>query len=1186
MAAEFVHLHLHSHYSLLDGACKIDDLAAIALEYNMPAVAITDHGFMGGALEMYSVFKSNNLNPIIGCEMYVAPGRRENRDSSHPDIRGYHLVLLAKDTAGYHSLCKLISEANRTGFYYKPRIDMDLLSTYHNGLIGMSACIGGQVPKSLLAGRKEDAAKEAAVYADILGKDNFYLELMDHGLDEERIANRCLIELSKKMNLPLVATNDVHYLKKEHAKAHEIMLCIETHAKMNEPHFSFKNDEFYFKSPSEMRELFKETPDALTNTLAIAEQCHVKFDFSANHYPAYKITGSDLPENLYLRKVCENGLMKRFGFNLANPDSLDTKQREIVERMDFELRVIEKSNYCSYFLVVSDFIKYAKSIKIPVGPGRGSGAGSLVAYLTEITNIDPLRYNLLFERFLNPERVSPPDFDVDFCEKRRGEVIDYVRNKYGNESVSQIATYGTLKPKAVIKDVARVLGMDFDKSNSITRLIPNELKITLSKAKKDSKELRDLIESSTEIKNVFEYAEVLEGLNRQLGVHAAGVIICDQRLDDFMPLARSAEEDVVTQFAAKGCEKLGFLKMDFLGLKTLTVINTALMNIKKSYGIDIDIDTIPLDDPKTFALLNHGDTIAVFQLESSGMQDLCRKFGVETMEHIIALIAIYRPGPMQFIGDFIARKKGIQPIIYDHPCTEQYLSETYGIMLYQEQIMQVVQVMGGFSLGTADTLRRAISKKDEKVLSELKPTFIKGCDAICSIKQEDAEEIWEKIFMFSGYGFNKSHSAAYAVVAYQTAYLKANYPLCFMAAVLSNEINDSEQIAFLINECKAMNIAVLPPDINQSDSDFTVFGQTIRFGLVAIKGVGEALTHEIIKDRLQKGPFTDFMNFCERVGDKVNSRMLDAFIRTGALDSFGLKRSQLLAVAEETLRAAKRNREDADSGQLSLFDLLDESSREQVVSVQIPDIPEIDENEILKSEKELLGFYVTGHPLGRYIDVINTFSTVKLRNIAELADNVGIRIGGIVKSWERKLIKSSGKNMAILELEDLDSTIECVIFSEVLDKLGSAYNLELDTPIFVSGFTSQREEGERMKIVVNELIPIEDIIQKYTDEIHLHVYEGSTSAAELQRVEEICRQHPGSVKLILCLSTVTGEIVFIESSKYRVAINDPMLRLIQDCLGEKRYRLKANKRVPEAKPRYNKNNNGNNQRQPAAASQS
>lgn len=1176
MASDFVHLHLHTHFSLLDGACTIDGLIERAKEYEMPAVAMTDHGFMGGAFEMYKKFNEKGLNPIIGCELYVAPNNRAERDSGHPDIRGYHLVLLAKNISGYHSLCKLISEAYDTGFYYKPRVDMELLNRYHDGLIGMSACIGGRISKSLLAGRVADAAKHAGEYCDIFGKDNFYLELMDHGMEEEILANRCMIELSKKINLPLVATNDVHYLKKEHAKAHEIMLCIETQAKLSDPsHFSFRNDEFYFKSPDEMKKLFKDVPEALTNTMVIAEQCKIKFDLPANHYPSYNITDSSLPENEYLRKICVDGLEKRFGFNLTNSSGLDAQQQAIVDRMNYELGVIEKSKYCSYFLVVSDFIKHAKSENIPVGPGRGSGAGSLVAYLTEITGLDPMRYNLLFERFLNPERVSPPDFDIDFCERRRGEVIDYVRKKYGKDSVSQIATYGTLKPKAVIKDVARVLGMDFESSNNITRLIPTDPKITLKKAQAESKELRQLIENDVEVKKVFEYAEVLEGLNRQMGIHAAGVIIGDQRLDNLMPLARGAGKEVITQFPAGDCEALGFLKMDFLGLKTLTIIDTALKNIKKSCGTVIDIETIPLDDSKTFTLLNHGDTIAVFQLESSGMQDLCRKFGVESLEHIIALIAIYRPGPMQFIPDFIARKKGSQVIVYDHPKMEQYLTETYGIMLYQEQIMQVVQELAGFSLGGADILRRAIGKKKMDVLLEQKAKFVKGCAEANNINKELAEDIWEKISKFAGYGFNKSHSAAYALLAYQTAYLKANYPTEFMAAVLSSEINNAEEISFFINECKAMNISILPPDINNSEVDFTVDDKAIRFGLGAIKGVGEAATKKIIGIR-DNGKFTDFMNFCERAGEEFNSKMLDALIRTGALDSFGLKRSQLLATQEETLRAAKRNREDSKNGQISLFELLDESSRDKFLYVQFPDIPEIDESDILKAEKELLGFYVTGHPLGKYADIIETFSTVKLRNLGEMQDNVGVRVGGIVKNWQRKVSKKSGKAFAILELEDLDSSVECMVYSECLDKLGENYNAELDTPLFINAFTSQREEGERMKLVAQEIVSIDKVIQDYTEEIHLHIYEGSSLEKELQRILEICNKHHGAVKVIICLSTISGEIVFIESRKNKVAVNDQTLGMIQDCLGEKRYRLKANKRVPEPKPRYNKNSNGNN----------
>ncbi|MFA6998568.1 MAG: DNA polymerase III subunit alpha, partial [Victivallaceae bacterium] len=738
MAADFVHLHLHTHYSLLDGACTPEGLIKMAKEYDMPAVAITDHGFMGGALDVYKKFKEAKINPIIGCEAYVAPGSRTDRNPAVPFIRGHHLVLLAKDISGYHSLCKLIEEACRTGIYYKPRIDKELLAAHHDGLIVMSACIGGEIPAAIIDGDMAKAERAIGEYCDIVGKENFYLEIMDHGIEEERTANRGLIELSKKMNLPLIATNDVHYLKKEHARAHEIMLCIQTQSKLDDTkRMKFDGDEFYFKSPDEMKALFKEVPEAITNTVELAERCNIEFKFApkVNHYPVFKVENFEGSNKDFLRKICVDNIDKLYS------GDADRSREEIIKRLDFELGVIEKTGFLDYFLVVADFISYARQQNIPVGPGRGSGAGSLVAYLSRITDIEPLKYNLLFERFLNPERISPPDFDIDFCEKRRSEVIDYVRMKYGSDSVCQIGTYGKLKAKAVIKDVARVLGHPYDVGDRITKLIPNDPKMTLAKARKESPELAEMLKNDPTVQEIFSYAEILEGLNRQMGIHAAGVIIGDQPLDELVPLSRGSDGEVITQFPAVPCESLGLLKMDFLGLRTLTIIQNACDLIKKSRGIEIDISKILLDDQKTYDLLNRGDTISVFQLESSGMQNLCRQFGVETIEHIIALIAIYRPGPMEFIPEFVACKRGTKPVEYDHPKMEKILKETYGIMLYQEQIMQVVQELAGFTLGGADILRRAIGKKDVKVLEGERAKFIAGCAEHNQIPYQKAEAI-------------------------------------------------------------------------------------------------------------------------------------------------------------------------------------------------------------------------------------------------------------------------------------------------------------------------------------------------------------------------------------------------------------------------------------------------------------
>ncbi len=1103
--------------------------------------------------------------------MYVSPTNRFDRNKDTPHIRGYHLVLLAKDSSGYHSLCKLISDAYINGLYYKPRIDKELLAQYHEGLIGFSACIGGEVPAAIIDNNLDNARRSIAEYREILGKDNFYLELMDHGIPEERIVNRTLIQLGKELDVPLVATNDVHYLKKEHAEAHDIMLCTQTQSQVNDPkRFKFNAAEYYFKSPAEMKKLFEEVPEAVTNTVAIAERCNIEFKFvpEVNHYPVYDISDSGLTEKEYLRNICLKNIPELFNFDPLQ-DNLTAEQQELLERLEYELGIIDKSKYCSYFLVVSDFIRYAREQHIPVGPGRGSGAGSLVAYLTRITDIDPLRYNLLFERFLNPERVSPPDFDIDFCEKRRHEVIDYVRRKYGNDRVVQIGTYGTLKAKAVIKDVARVLGHSFEEGNMISKLIPNDPKMTLQKAKEEVPELRQLIEDHDWVKKIFSYAEILEGNNRQMGIHAAGVIIGDQRLDNLVPLALGAHKEVITQFPAVPCENLGLLKMDFLGLKTLTVIQNAVDNIKKYRNIDLDISKIPLDDPATFALLNRGDTVAVFQLESTGMQNLCRQFGVETIEHIIALIAIYRPGPMQFIPDFVGRKKGTLPLEYDHPKLEEILKETYGIMLYQEQIMQAVQVLAGFSLGGADILRRAIGKKKVKVLEAQKEKFIQGCWKEHQIDQQLAETIWEKINKFAGYGFNKSHSAAYSLVSYRTAYLKANYPVEFMAGVLACEIDDAEKIAFLINECREMGIKVLPPDINSSDHNFSVDGDAIRFGLGAIKGVGEAAAKRIIEEREKDGRYSSLLDFCERVDKAVNSRVNSYLNKAGAFDSLGLKRSQIEAIMEPTMAYAQTRIKDKAAGQASLFEMLDDSEQDEFCSIPVPDIPEFDENVLLQTEKDLLGFYITGHPLAKFSDIIEKYSSDNLSNIVNYEDNIGIRIGGIVKTIQTKTSKR-GSRYQIMTFENLDGVIECMIYESCLKKMAEQ-NLELveDMPIFMEAITSKRDKTERMKLVAENIIPLEQVTEHYTKEIHLHLYEGSTSQDDIKKVAELCRQYNGDSSLILCISTVSGEVVFIESGRQcSVKITLEFLEQVKNILGERRFRLKPNNQLPVPKKRY------------------
>ena len=1258
MPSDFVHLHLHTDYSLLDGACSVKGITQMALEYKMPAAAMTDHGFMGGAMDFYQTLSGAGIKPIIGVEAYVSPTTRFDKDANTPNIRGFHLVLLAKDESGYKSLCKLMSDAYIHGFYHKPRIDKEILSRHHEGLIALSACIQGEISRSILNGDMKGAKKVLSEYIDIMGKENFYLELMDHQMEEEKKVNRELILLSKEFEIPLVATNDVHYLRKEHFKSHDLMLCIQTQAKADdEKRFRFPCNEFYFKSPEEMHEIFKEVPEAVTNTMAVAEKCNIAFKFApeVNHYPVYTIPDGEGSDGDYLRKICLAEIPERYGFD-PKAANLNDEQKAILARMDFELGVIGKTKYNSYFLVVWDFLHYARETGVPVGPGRGSGAGSIVAYLLHITDIEPLRYNLLFERFLNPDRVSPPDFDIDFCERRRSEVIDYVKRKYGSESVSQIGTYGTLKAKAVLKDIARVLGRSFGEGDMITKLVPEDPKMNLKKAQEESQELRELIAKEAWVKEVFDYAGPLEGLNRNMSIHAAGVIIGDQRLDNLVPLALGAGDETITQFSAVPCESLGLLKMDFLGLRTLTVIQDAVDNIKKSKNIDLDISKIPLDDKASFDLLNKGDTVGVFQLESSGMQSLCRQFGVETIEHVIALIAIYRPGPMQFIPEFIGRKMGKLAIEYDHPKMEQYLKETYGIMLYQEQIMQVVQVLAGFSLGQADILRRAIGKKKAKELEKQKEKFVIGCRETNNIDEKTASRIWEKIEMFAGYGFNKSHSAAYAFLAYRTAYLKANYPVEFMAAVLTSEINKAEKLSGFINECREMNIQILPPDVNVSNITFTVDGNAIRFGLGAIKGVGESAANAIIESRKKDGSFKSFLELCERAGNALNSRMLEHLIRAGACDSLKLKRSQLIAIIDSTMSLASSNVKSRESNQGDFFmDILGAENTGDAFALDIPDIPEFDQSEILNAEKELLGLYVTGHPLGKYADTIKTFSTTNVKKAFELPHDTGVRIGGIIRSASKKFSKKDGKPFAILQLEDLDGCIDCMLYGGVMDKKiegaatpastvenGKTVQPEKDpasldykapeqkreestqphapqkdlfggtikkapklvstekkeetdetysaSPLFikdlleegksilVEGLISQKAEGETKKIIVENILPIEAAQEKYSEELHLHLYENTTSEDDLKKLNELVQANPGKTRMILCITCTGGEIAFIETSqKKNVCVNNRLLDGIKTILGERRFRIKADPTVPTPRQRFQpRNGNGFN----------
>ena len=1254
MPRDFVHLHLHTDYSLLDGACPISwaklkdsegklDLVTAVQNAGMKACAITDHGVMGGCLEFHNAMKKAGLKPIIGCETYVAPHGSEERDSSVSRIKGYHLILLAKNNVGYHNLCHIISDAHTRGFYYKPRTDKAFLAAHSEGLIASSACLAGELEVAALERGQEAAKKVLYEYLDIFGKENFYIELMYHHLADQKRVNQMLIALSKETGVPVIATNDVHYLRREDAKAHEVMLCIQTRTTMaDERRMKMETDEFYFKNGDEMFEVFgNEIPEALTNTVAVAERCDVDIGYE-NHYPEYEppaefVASLDMEkirhearaaaeESLrkqkekdgdaaepteeaiqyaadreiilrktgsYLRHIClygtgKNtvcGYMKKYGYDPFNPPEDKKADAELkLKRLDYELSIIMRTKYPSYFLCVWDFINWAKERGIPVGAGRGSGAGSLVAYLSGITDIDPIKYDLLFERFLNPDRVSPPDFDTDFCERRRQEVIDYVIGKYGADSVSQIGTYGQLKAKAVLKDVARALSRTPAEGNMITKTVPDDPKMTLSKAVKESPDLKALLEREPWVQEVFSYARPLEMLNRQMGIHACGVIISNQPLANLLPLGRGAHEEVITQYTAPLCESVGLLKMDFLGLRTLTLIQDALDNIYKSRGIRIDLDHISLDDQATYDLLNRGDTVAVFQLESGGMQNLCRQFKVENIKHIIALLAIYRPGPMQFIPLFVGRKLGTLPVEYDHPLMEQYLKETYGIMLYQEQIMQVVQVLAGFSLGQADILRRAIGKKKIKDMEAQHGKFIEGCFKTNQIPEKTAETIWENIKKFADYGFNKSHSAAYGLLSYRTAYLKANYRPEFMAAVLTSELSNAEKLRFLINECKSSGIDILPPDVNRSDVNFTVDKGAIRFGLGAIKGFGEGASESIIKARAQDGDFKSLSDLLERTGGVLNSKAVENLIRAGAMDSFGLKRSQLVAIIEPSISSANSRRRDKESGQGSLFDMLEGFEESGFGDVPAPDIPEFPEAEILNDEKDLLGFYVSGHPIAKYEDCLETYSTRNVDQIMKGKGDVGVRVGGMIKSVARKVSKRDGRMFGIIQFEDLSGTLEVLAYSRTYEEYKDLIHLDerkreagnLDgttpevTPVFVVGLTKKGDEdGSPVSIAAESFLTLEQVMERFSVELHIHLYESEDRGKVHDLLNLIKSSQGGGARLILCVHTASGETVFLEaSSRLRIKVSMELLDSVNALLGGRRWRIKTDDTVPQPRPKF------------------
>ncbi|MEP6776883.1 MAG: DNA polymerase III subunit alpha [Chthoniobacterales bacterium] len=1125
----FVHLHLHTEYSLLDGAVRMKALMKKAAELEMPAVAITDHGNLYGAIEFYQEATTAGIKPIIGCEAYMAPGSITDRPNNQRDA-AYHFTLLAKDEIGYRNLVKLISTAHLDGFHYKPRIDKELLAAHATGLIGMSGCLKGEINMALQSDNLAKARRSTADFRDILGAENFFLELHDHGIEAQQKCNRLLPALAQEFGLGLIAANDVHFLERSHHEAHDVMICIGTGKMLQDERRMRYVPELYFKSAKEMRELFPDHPEAITNTVEIAERCNLLLEFGKSKYPDYPAPPGKTREG-YLRELCYAGLHERYG-ERAGTDS------ELIQRLDYEIGVLEKTGFVSYFLIVWDFIHFAKQREIPVGPGRGSAAGSMAAYVLGITDVDPLQFNLLFERFLNPDRVSPPDIDVDFCEARRGEVLEYVRQKYGERRVSQIITFGKLKAKSVVRDVGRVMGLSYGDVDRIAKMIPNELNITLAAAAEKTPELKKAIATEGATRQLWEYAGVLEGLSRNAGVHAAGVVIGDRDLSEYVPLCRDTKgTDVITQFPMGPLNDLGLLKMDFLGLKTLTVIEDTVTLVRQRVP-EFSIAKIPLDDAATFALLNRGETIGVFQLESPGMTNLCRNFDVQKIDDIIALIALYRPGPMELIPDFIKRKKGLTKIKYEHPLLEEICSDTYGVMIYQEQVMAAASRLGGYSLGQADLLRRAMGKKDRTKMAKERANFIEGCARTNKIPEKKANAIFDLLEKFAGYGFNKSHSAAYGLISYQTAYLKTNYAVEFMAGLLSNEINNTEKISVFVGECKRIGIAILPPDVNRSGLKFTPdtinessTNNAIRYGLAAIKNVGEAAMSAAITERNTRGEFSSLEDFCRRLDSRIaNRKMLESLVKSGAFDFLERDRAELFACIEESLMAASASHKDRASGQVSLFDDLPAPSARPSSRNAVP----WSEHERMSFEKELLGFYVTGHPLDAYVTQLSNGKFQTIGSLGELPDRAHFRIAGAITQVDRKFTKREGKPFAVVFLEDLTGSLEVVLWNEVYVMVSES--LTLGRVIEIQGTLDKRDDAMRATAQKVNLLapdarndpaaPDPTASERAAQPLVLRIPAG-TSPAQLRDVRDLLASSPGTRDVVLQFEQPGGKPVEI-----------------------------------------------------------
>lgn len=1154
---EFVHLHLHSEFSLLDGACRFDQLTKHLHRLGMNSVALTDHGNMFGAVNFYKQCKKDGIKPIIGCEVYVAPDGRQRRGDVVERKSANHLLLLAESYEGYLNIAKLSSIGYTEGYYYKPRIDHEVLAKYSKGVIATSSCLKGEIPEALVEGKEDKAKKLIDAYLQIFGPDRFYFEVQDHDLPEQKTVIRYMREYAKHYNIPLLATNDCHYTLKEDAAFHDVLLCIQTGKTLqDQKRFKFSSDSFYVKTAEEMYAVFHEMPEACRETLVVAERCNCDLKFNQKLLPVFQPPdGMSIDE--YLRFRTLEGLKKRY--KEPNPTQL--------ERAETELACIFNMGFSSYFLIVWDFINYAKVNGIPVGPGRGSAAGSLVAYALEITDIDPIEHGLIFERFLNPERISMPDIDIDFCFENRGRVIEYVKQKYGDRNVAQIITFGTLKPKNAIRDVGRAMNVPLQDVDRVAKLIPTLLKpekgkTTFETALETIPDLKQVYESDATLRQVMDYAKSMEGMARHASTHAAGVVISDQDISDLVPVYKPPDSnDIATQYTMTTVEEIGMLKMDFLGLKNLTVIENCLKSIRKNHNVEIDWQTIPLTDAATYRLLSEGKTFGVFQLESSGMTSLVRNLRPNSFEDLTALLALYRPGPLGsgMVDDFVARKHGRKEVKYDHPLLETILQETYGIILYQEQVMKIAQVLAGFTLGGADLMRRAMGKKKAEEMAKIRVQFIEGASQVNNVDPKVSDHIFQQIDYFAGYGFNKSHSAAYAIISFRTAYLKAHFPVEYMAALMTNAIGGKvEDMVTYFSESRDSGIKVLGPDVNESDKNFTPRKKTIRFGLAGIKNVGEALVESLVSERENHGPYASFEDFCRRVDlSLLNSRSLECLIKVGAFDSLGHRRSQLLDAAEACIAMAQHRQKEMERGQHSLFDALTDGETEagydDSQAVQLRNIPEIDDKLRLQFEKELIGYFISGHPLDVYEPDIMCFADYPISQLDKAEDNQYATIVGMVSRITPKIDRNGG-NMAFVDISDTNATIEVVFFKDSYEK--NRNHIMVDRVLAVRGRVQERN-GEK-KMLANEAWPVEQTRDKRTQSLELRLDYAAAQNGLVEKLDAVLKSEPGLKPVYLVIPTVerVSELRIDLSKKYKVQLTDNLIKNLYKLPGVSRIQFK------------------------------